>query len=137
MDPRDYFSKVRVNRVAAGKTPPDRDSAGPNLPNAPSRIAQNSANPENRLGLHGQQPFPLHFLAGQFPRPAHGFRFLAGSFFGGLFVMTAELHLAENTLALHFLFERFESLIDIIVANENLHAGVLAVSPRHRMQRRP
>jgi hypothetical protein len=50
--------------------------------------------------------------------------------------MAAELHLAENALALHFFLERFESLIDIIVANENLHAKVLAVSPRHRQRRR-
>jgi hypothetical protein len=37
--------------------------------------------------------------------------------------MTAELHLAENTFALHLLLERLESLIDVIVANENLHAA--------------
>ncbi len=38
--------------------------------------------------------------------------------------MTAELHLAENALALHLLLERVESLIDIVVANENLHVIV-------------
>jgi hypothetical protein len=36
--------------------------------------------------------------------------------------VTAELHLAENALALHLLLQRLESLIDIVVANENLHA---------------
>ena len=36
--------------------------------------------------------------------------------------MTAELHLAENALALHLFLERLESLIDVVVANENLHA---------------
>jgi hypothetical protein len=35
--------------------------------------------------------------------------------------MAAELHLAENPLALHLLFQRLEGLIDIVVANENLH----------------
>jgi hypothetical protein len=37
--------------------------------------------------------------------------------------MTAELHLAENTLALHLLLQRLEGLVDIIIANENLHAA--------------
>jgi hypothetical protein len=35
--------------------------------------------------------------------------------------MAAKLHLAENALALHLLFERLEGLVDIVVANENLH----------------
>jgi hypothetical protein len=35
--------------------------------------------------------------------------------------MPAQLHLAENPLALHFLLERFEGLIDIVVADEYLH----------------
>ena len=38
--------------------------------------------------------------------------------------MAAELHFAENPLALHLLLERFEGLVDVIVTNENLHAGV-------------
>jgi hypothetical protein len=37
--------------------------------------------------------------------------------------MAAELHLAENTLALHLLLQRLEGLIDIVIANENLHAA--------------
>jgi hypothetical protein len=37
--------------------------------------------------------------------------------------MTAELHLAENPLALHLLLQRLEGLIDIVIANENLHAA--------------
>jgi hypothetical protein len=36
--------------------------------------------------------------------------------------MAAELHLAENALALHLLLQRLEGLVDIVVANENLHA---------------
>jgi aquaporin Z len=37
--------------------------------------------------------------------------------------VTAELHLAENTLALHLLLQRLEGLIDVVIANENLHAA--------------
>jgi len=39
--------------------------------------------------------------------------------------MSAELHLAENTLALHLLFQRLEGLIDIVVANEEPAPGIL------------
>src|SRR5262249_22404447 len=74
------------------------------------------------LRLHRQQPFALHALAGELARPADRFRPFAGFLFGGFFVMAAELHLAENALALHFLLERLEGLIDVVVRNENLHA---------------
>jgi hypothetical protein len=45
--------------------------------------------------------------------------------------MTAELHLAEDALTLHLLLESAESLVDIVVANENLHVKrpSLAVDP--------
>jgi hypothetical protein len=42
--------------------------------------------------------------------------------------MPAKLHLAENTFALHLLFQRLEGLIDIIIADENLHACSSRVS---------
>jgi hypothetical protein len=35
--------------------------------------------------------------------------------------MAAKLHFAENALALHLLLQRFEGLIDIVIADENLH----------------
>jgi hypothetical protein len=38
--------------------------------------------------------------------------------------MTAELHLAENALALQFFLKRLESLVNVVVANENLQAVV-------------
>jgi hypothetical protein len=44
--------------------------------------------------------------------------------------MTAELHLAENPLALHLLLERLEGLVDIVVANENLHLCSFVVAGR-------
>ena len=39
--------------------------------------------------------------------------------------MSAELHFAEDTLALHFLLQHLEGLIDIVVTDENLHAAFL------------
>src|SRR5882724_6627721 len=81
------------------------------------------AGAKHRLRLHRQQAFALQLLAGELARTAHRFRLFAGLLLGGLFIMTAELHLAENTLALHLLLQRLEGLIDIVIANENLHAA--------------
>jgi len=39
--------------------------------------------------------------------------------------MPTELHLAEDALALHFPFQRLEGLIDVVVADENLHVKLL------------
>src|SRR4051794_27257840 len=78
---------------------------------------------EHRLGLHRQQAFALQLLAGQLARAAHGFGLFTGLLLGGLFVVSAELHLAENSLALHLLLQRLEGLIDIVIADENLHAA--------------
>src|SRR5438128_8645874 len=76
---------------------------------------------EHRLRLHRQQAFTLQLLARELAGAAYGFGLFTGLLLGGLFIMTAELHLAENPLALHLLFQRFQGLIDIVVANENLH----------------
>src|SRR5262249_50750977 len=75
--------------------------------------------------LHRQQALALHALAGELARPADRFRLLARLLFRGFFVVAAELHLAENALALHLLFQRLEGLVDVIVADENLHASFL------------
>src|SRR5689334_19005628 len=81
------------------------------------------AGAEHRLRLHRQQAFTLQLLARQLASATHGFGLFTGLLLGGLFVMAAELHLAENTLALHLLLQRLEGLIDIVIANENLHAA--------------
>jgi hypothetical protein len=39
--------------------------------------------------------------------------------------MPAELHLAEDAFALHLSLQRLEGLIDIVVADENLHVALL------------
>src|SRR6266566_1372132 len=78
---------------------------------------------KHRLRLHRQQAFALQLLAGELARAAYGFRLFAGFLLGGFFIMAAELHLAENSLALHLLLQRLEGLIDIVIANENLHAA--------------
>ena len=42
----------------------------------------------------------------------------------GLLVITAELHFSEYPFALHFFLQGSEGLINIIVANEDLHGGL-------------
>src|SRR6185295_14381207 len=74
------------------------------------------------LRLHRQQAFALHLLARQLAGPADRLGLLARFLFGWLFVMAAELHLAEDALALHLFLQRLEGLVDIVVTNENLHA---------------
>jgi hypothetical protein len=44
--------------------------------------------------------------------------------------VAAELHLAENALALHLLLQRLESLVDVVVTDENLHASFLLLLVR-------
>jgi hypothetical protein len=39
--------------------------------------------------------------------------------------MAAELHLAEDALALHLLLKHLEGLPDTVVPDENLHAAFL------------
>src|SRR5215212_10661262 len=79
------------------------------------------AGSEAGLGLWGcNQPFPDRGLARGLARPAHRFRLLTGFALGGLLIGLALLHLPEDTLALHLLFEHPKGLIDVVVANEYL-----------------
>ncbi len=41
--------------------------------------------------------------------------------------MAAELHLPEDALALHFLLQHLEGLVDIVVTDQNLHAAFLSI----------
>ncbi len=61
-------------------------------------------------------PLTLH-LAGA----AHRLGGFARPAFGGFFIVPAKFHLAKNAFALELLFERLQRLVDVIVANENLH----------------
>jgi hypothetical protein len=46
---------------------------------------------------------------------------LAGATLRRLLIVTAELHLTIDTLALQLLLERAKSLVDVVVANDDLH----------------
>jgi hypothetical protein len=68
-----------------------------------------------------QQALALQFLAGELAGTADGFGLFARPALGGFFVVAAQLHFPENTLALHLLLEGLERLIDVVVANNYLH----------------
>jgi hypothetical protein len=72
-------------------------------------------------GLHRNQTFTLSTLAGQFARASDSFGLFTGAFFRWLFIMAAKFHFTENAFALHLFLQRFQRLINVIVANYYLH----------------
>jgi hypothetical protein len=67
----------------------------------------------------------LHPLAQHLAIAPDGIRFLASAAFGRLLIIAPLLHLSEDAFALHLLFENPQRLVDIVVANENLHRAFL------------
>jgi uncharacterized membrane protein (UPF0136 family) len=67
-----------------------------------------------------KKTFALGALAGQLARAAHGLGLFAGALLGGLFVVAAQLHLAENAFALHLLLQDAQRLVDIVVTDKYL-----------------
>jgi hypothetical protein len=86
-----------------------------------TRTAGAARTATHNRGLAGKEAFALQLLARKLAGAANGFSLFAGLLLGGFFIVAAELHLAENALTLHLLLEGLERLIDIIVANDNLH----------------
>ena len=54
---------------------------------------------------------------------AHRLGALALALLAGFLEVTPELHLAEDALALQLLLQRTEGLVDVVVADGNLHLG--------------
>ncbi|OHD05093.1 MAG: hypothetical protein A3E77_17640 [Sphingopyxis sp. RIFCSPHIGHO2_12_FULL_65_19] len=63
----------------------------------------------------------LHPLALHLAGAADGGSMLARTLFAGLLVVTTQLHFAIHALTLQLLLERAKGLVDIIVANDDLH----------------
>jgi hypothetical protein len=66
-------------------------------------------------------PFALRFLPSQLAGTPNRFGFLARFFLGRLLEMLLELHFAEYAFTLQFFLQGTKRLIDIVVANTNLH----------------
>jgi hypothetical protein len=90
------------------------------------------------LGLQGAKPlgltclktFALDALALHFAGAADGFGGFAGAAFGGFFVVPAEFHFTEHAFTLKLFLERLQRLVDVIVANENLHLAGYSLKNR-------
>jgi hypothetical protein len=77
----------------------------------------------------------LQAFALKFPCTANGFGGLACTSLRRLFIMAPELHFAEYSLALHLLLQCLQGLIDIIIANDDLHlADLLLMNGVRRWQ---
>ena len=74
-----------------------------------------------------QEAFTLGAFASQFPRAADGFSVFASLALGRLLEMVAALHLPEETLALHLLFQRLQRLIDVVIADHDLNYLKLSI----------
>jgi hypothetical protein len=121
-------SSLRGERFLSHRRRPKAPVVTPGPRSAPRRNAANS----ERSGLrrptgrsvpargHGDQTFALGQFPGGLARASDGFCLLAGLALRRFFIRLAALHLTKNALALHLLFEDPESLIDIVVANDDL-----------------
>lgn len=74
-----------------------------------------------------QEAFALGAFASQFPRTADGFGLLASFALGRLFEVIATLHFAEEAFTLHLLLERFQRLIDVVIADHDLNYLKLSI----------
>jgi len=79
---------------------------------------------KRRVGRGGSVTLALQPLAQQLAIAANGFGLLPRPPLRGFLVIASQLHFSEHPLALHFFLQGSQSLIDIIVANEDLHGGV-------------
>jgi hypothetical protein len=103
-----------------------REWSAPEARRAAGRSARTWApDARRKLRLARDEAFPLRALARKLARTPDRFGLFSCFPFGGLLVMAAKLHLPENALALHLLLQRLEGLVNIVIANENLHAASL------------
>jgi hypothetical protein len=80
---------------------------------------------KNALGrYYSEHPFALRFFTRQLAGTADGLGLLARFFLGRLFEMLLKLHFTKYALALELFLERTKRLIDIVVANTDLHVVV-------------
>jgi hypothetical protein len=81
----------------------------------------------------------LRLLARELAGTAHGLCLLARRPLGGLFIESPLLHLPEDALALHLLFQSPKSLVDVVVADKNLQGmfpSLVGVAASERLRRK-
>lgn len=75
--------------------------------------------PVPKSDLH--HPFALCFLTSELAGAANGLGLFAGLFLGRFLEMLLKLHFTEHALALKLFLQGTKRLIDVIVANTDLH----------------
>ncbi|KTS39597.1 hypothetical protein SB2_30920 [Methylobacterium radiotolerans] len=60
-------------------------------------------------------------LASEFASPANGFGLFARLSLRGFLIGTTLLHFAEHAFTLHFLLQNTKCLVDIVIADYDLH----------------
>lgn len=68
--------------------------------------------------------FALKLLPGELARTAHGFGGFASFLDGGFLEMLLELHFAEHAFALELFLEGAKRLLNVIIADADLHVVV-------------
>src|SRR5215208_3233392 len=97
-------------------------SAPPNSSIAQSKTAAERPRLEETPSRGGQSvALALHALAQQLAVAAHRLRLFAGPPLRGLLVTAPQLHFPEHPFALHLFLQCPEGLVDVVVANEDLH----------------
>ncbi|SNR33201.1 hypothetical protein SAMN06265370_102103 [Puniceibacterium sediminis] len=77
--------------------------------------------PEPGTEAESASGFAFQFLARQLAGTTDGFSLLACFFLGRLLELLLETHLTENAFTLELFLQSPKGLIDIVVANTNLH----------------
>ena len=95
------------------------------MPKAPPRggASNKYVLKRRRTAAKDSEAFAIHPLAQKLAGAANGLSLLTGALFRRLLIAAAQLHFAENAFALHLLLERAQSLIDIVVADQNVDDG--------------
>jgi hypothetical protein len=114
-------ARIRLPRIGAGRACGPRQSSGGGGGSPSSRC-----HGRRRCGgmkKRGLVAFSIHPLPQELAVATHGLGFLPGLAFGRLLIGTAQLHFPEYAFTLHLLLERFQRLIDIVVAYDYVNDG--------------
>ena len=105
-------------------------SPGNHLALAPERPApgQPCLAPFAASAFAADETLALGAFARQLTGAANCFCLFPCTLFRWLLIIVAQLHLSEDAFTLHLLLQRLESLINIVIANNYLHAQVTFIS---------
>lgn len=80
-----------------------------------------------RLLWRAYSKFPVQLFQRHFARSPDAFGLFAGSLLGRLFIMLPKAHLSKHAFLLQLLLQKAQSLINIVIAHQNLQAVLLSI----------